>query len=147
MAELGVKGRVDFVGFQPRAEYLALHQRVDVGLDTFPYSGHTTSLDALWMGVPVVTLKGRTVVGRTCWTLLCNLGLTERAAATGDDYVRIASALALDLPRLAQLRATLRGRMEASPLMDGERFARSMEAAFREMWEAWCARAEAPACP
>jgi predicted O-linked N-acetylglucosamine transferase (SPINDLY family) len=139
MAAGGVaEDRIAFVGFQPRSGYLELHQQVDIGLDTFPYNGHTTSLDALWMGVPVVTLRGRTVVGRTCWTLLCNLGLRDLAAETEDDYVAIVAALAGDLPRLEELRRTLRERMAASPLMDGRRFAGSMEAAFRAMWTAWC---------
>jgi len=139
MAEGDIEpGRISFASFQPRADYLALHQRVDIALDTFPYSGHTTSLDALWMGVPVVTQVGRTVVGRTCWTLLCNLGLQELAAMTGDGYVAIATALARDLPRLAALRAGLRGRMEASPLMDAPRFARNIEQAYRAMWVDGC---------
>ena len=131
-------GRIEFVGFQPRQAYLELHRRVDVSLDTFPYNGHTTSLDALWMGVPVVTRAGRTVVGRTCWTLLCNLELRELAADSDAQYLAIVTALAGDLPRLAQLRATLRARMAASPLMDAPRFARAMEAAYRRMWTAWC---------
>jgi len=131
-------GRIEFVGFRPRQDYLALHRRVDVALDTFPYSGHTTSLDALWMGVPVVTRAGRTVVGRTCWTLLCNLGLRELAASSDDAYVAVAAALARDLPRLAALRTGLRARMEASPLMDAPRFARNLEKAYRGMWQAWC---------
>jgi predicted O-linked N-acetylglucosamine transferase (SPINDLY family) len=130
--------RVDFLPFQPRPEYLASYRRVDLGLDTFPCNGHTTSLDAYWMGVPVVTLIGATVVGRAGWSQLCNLGLPELAAATQEDFVHIATELALDRPRLAQLRTMLRPRMEASPLMDGARFARSLEAALRRMWRHWC---------
>ena len=133
-------GRIEFAAFRPRLDYLALHQRVDLGLDTFPYNGHTTSLDAFWMGVPVVTRLGGTVVGRAGWSQLCNLDLRELAADSDPDFVRIACGLAGDLPRLAGLRAGLRARMEASPLMDGLRFTRSMESAFREMWRHWCAR-------
>ena len=132
--------RVEFAPFRPRLEYLALHQRVDLGLDTFPYNGHTTSLDAFWMGVPVVTRLGDTVVGRAGWSQLCNLDLRELAATTDENFVQIATALARDLPRLAALRSGLRARMEASPLMDGARFARSMEAAYRQMWQHWCAQ-------
>jgi predicted O-linked N-acetylglucosamine transferase (SPINDLY family) len=131
-------GRVEFAEFRPRLDYLALHRRVDLGLDTFPYNGHTTSLDAFWMGVPVVTRLGATVVGRAGWSQLCNLDLRELAADSDAGFVRIATALAGDLPRLAGLRAGLRARMEASPLMDGERFARTMEASFRQMWQRWC---------
>jgi predicted O-linked N-acetylglucosamine transferase (SPINDLY family) len=138
--QLGIDGqRVRFVGFQPREEYLRVYQQIDVGLDTVPYNGHTTSLDALWMGVPVVTLVGRTVVGRAGLSQLTNLGLPELVAHTPDAFVQIAAALAGDLPRLAQLRATLRGRMEQSPLMDAPRFTRNVEAAYRAMWRRWCA--------
>ena len=131
-------GRVEFAEFRPRLEYLALYRRVDLGLDTFPYNGHTTSLDAFWMGVPVVTRLGDTVVGRAGWSQLCNLDLRELAAPTDETFVQIATGLARDLPRLARLRADLRPRMEASPLMDGERFARNLEAAWRRLWEHWC---------
>jgi len=139
LAEGGVEAaRVEFAPFQPRLDYLALHRRVDLGLDTFPYNGHTTSLDAFWMGVPVVTRLGGTVVGRAGWSQLCNLDLRELAAGTDPDFVRIATGLARDLPRLARLRTGLRARMEASPLMDGERFARNMEGAYLQMWQNWC---------
>jgi len=131
-------GRVEFAAFQPRPDYLALHRRVDLGLDTFPYNGHTTSLDAFWMGVPVVTRLGQTVVGRAGWSQLCNLGLGDLAARSDDAFVAIATGLARDLPRLADLRATLRPRMEASPLMDAARFTRHLESAYREIWQAWC---------
>ncbi len=139
LAAGGVRpGRVEFSPFLPRADYLALHRGLDLGLDTFPYNGHTTSLDAYWMGVPVVTLLGGTVVGRAGWSQLSNLGLRELAAESEAAFLRIAVELANDLPRLAQLRASLRPRMEASPLMDAPRFARNMEAAYRHMWRRWC---------
>jgi predicted O-linked N-acetylglucosamine transferase (SPINDLY family) len=131
--------RIEFAPFRPRADYLALYRQVDVGLDTFPYNGHTTSLDAFWMGVPVVTRLGDTVVGRAGWSQLCNLDLRDLAADSDPAFVRIATRLAGDLPALAELRAGLRARMEASPLMDGARFTRSMESAYRKMWEHWCA--------
>ena len=74
--------RVEFADRQPRLEYLKLYQRIDMGLDPLPYNGHTTSLDAFWMGVPTLTLVGKTVVGRAGWSQLCNLGLQELAAET-----------------------------------------------------------------
>jgi predicted O-linked N-acetylglucosamine transferase (SPINDLY family) len=132
--------RIEFAPFRPRADYLALYRQVDVGLDTFPYNGHTTSLDAFWMGVPVVTRLGETVVGRAGWSQLCNLGLRELAADSDESFIRIATGLARDLPRLAGLRAGLRARMEASPLMDGPRFARNLESALRGLWAQWCAQ-------
>jgi predicted O-linked N-acetylglucosamine transferase (SPINDLY family) len=132
--------RIELVAHRRRLDYLELYHRIDLGLDTFPYNGHTTSLDSFWMGVPVVTLVGQTVVGRAGLSQLTNLGLTELIAHTPDEYVAIAARLAGDLPRLAELRRTLRSRMEGSPLMDAPRFARNIEAAYRQMWRNWCAR-------
>jgi predicted O-linked N-acetylglucosamine transferase (SPINDLY family) len=126
--------RLEFVAFRPRAEYLRTYARIDFGLDTFPYNGHTTSLDALWMGVPTVTRFGGTSVGRGGLSQLYQLGLTELAAPSDSSFVDAAVALAEDLPRLAALRASLRGRLESSPLMNGERFARNMEHVFRTGW-------------
>ena len=99
----------------------------------------TTTFDALWMGVPVVTLVGQTIVGRAGLSQLINLSLPELIARTPDEYVQIAAGLASDLARLSQLRGSLRQRMQSSPLMDAPRFARSIEAAYRTMWQRWCA--------
>ncbi len=126
--------RIVMVGRRPRLEYLGSYREIDVCLDTFPYNGHTTSLDALWMGVPVVTLVGDTVVGRAGLCQAMNLGLPELVARTPDEYVECAVRLAGDLPRLAELRRELRSRMEKSPLMDAQRFARNLEAAYRTAW-------------
>jgi predicted O-linked N-acetylglucosamine transferase (SPINDLY family) len=134
--------RVSFVGWHPRAEYLELYRRIDIGLDTVPYNGQTTTLDALWMGVPVITLLGHTAVGRAGMSLLANLGLPELIAGSPEQFVRIAGEWARDLPRLGALRAGLRGRMRNSPLMDGPRFARHVEAAYRRMWQRWCERSQ-----
>jgi predicted O-linked N-acetylglucosamine transferase (SPINDLY family) len=130
--------RVEFVARQSRREYLETYHRIDLGLDTFPYNGHTTSLDSLWMGVPVVTLVGNRAVARAGWCQLSNLGLGELAGQTAEEFVRVAVELAKDLPRLKQLRSTLRARMEQSPLMDAPRFALNIEAAYRQMWRSWC---------
>jgi predicted O-linked N-acetylglucosamine transferase (SPINDLY family) len=132
--------RVEFLAPRPRQAYLELYHRLDIVLDPFPYNGHTTSLDALWMGAPVVSLVGEVAVARGGWSQLSNLGLPGLAAFSDDDFVGIAVRLAGDLPRLAEMRATLRARMEASPLMDAPRFAHGLEAAYRSMWQAWCAR-------
>jgi predicted O-linked N-acetylglucosamine transferase (SPINDLY family) len=137
MEEQGVSAtRLDFVRSQPRREYLAEYSRIDLCLDTLPYNGHTTSLDALWMGVPLITRLGSTVVGRAGWSQLSNLGLTELAAHSDDAFVAIATKLASDLPRLAELRRTLRQRLLDSPLTDAKRFARDIEAAFLSMEKA-----------
>jgi protein O-GlcNAc transferase len=135
--------RVDFADRQKRHEYLKFYHRIDIGLDTLPYNGHTTSLDSLWMGVPVVTLVGNTVAGRAGWSQLSNLKLPELAATSPQQFVSIAAGLAHDLPRLAELRRTLRTRMEASPLMDAGGFTRDMEAAYRQIWRTWCESASA----
>jgi predicted O-linked N-acetylglucosamine transferase (SPINDLY family) len=134
--------RIEFVPHQSRRKYLETYRRIDLGLDTFPYNGHTTSLDSFWMGVPVVSRVGKTAVARAGWCQLSNLGLTELAGETPEKFVRIAVELAHDLPRLQLLRSTLRRRMEQSPLMDAPKFARNIEAAYRRMWRTWCAEAK-----
>jgi predicted O-linked N-acetylglucosamine transferase (SPINDLY family) len=95
------------------------------------------------MGVPVVTLVGSSAVARAGWCQLSNLGLAELAGKTAEEFVRIAVELANDLPRLGQLRSILRQRMEQSPLMDAPKFARNIEAAYRQMWRTWCETASA----
>ncbi len=132
------RDRVTLVARQRRPRYLELYHRIDIGLDTFPYNGHTTSLDAFWQGVPIVTLVGDTPVARAGLSLLTNLGLPELVADTPDQFVSIAVALADDVPRLCELRASLRDRLRASPLSDAPRFARMVEAAYRETWRRWC---------
>jgi predicted O-linked N-acetylglucosamine transferase (SPINDLY family) len=136
---LGIaRSRLNFVGYQSREAYLQTYRRIDIALDTFPYNGHTTSLDSFWMGVPVVTKIGKTPHSRAGYSLLMNLGLPELVAGSDDEFVKVAVALADDLPRMRDLRSELRQRMERSPLMDGAKFARDMEAAYRNMWKAWC---------
>lgn len=131
--------RVEIQPFRPRTEYLRTYHRIDIALDTFPYNGHTTSLDSFWMGVPVVTRVGRTAVSRAGLSQLHNLDLTELAAETDEGFVAAAVRLASDRPALAALRGELRTRMQGSPLMDTARFARHMEDAYRELWRRWCA--------
>jgi predicted O-linked N-acetylglucosamine transferase (SPINDLY family) len=139
----GIAGnRIEFFDRCSRREYLELFHRVDIGLDPFPYGGHTSSLDALWMGVPVVSLCGQMPVSRAGLSILNNLGLPELVAHSKSQYVQIASDLAHDLPRLADLRANLRTRMENSVLMDAPHFAHQIETAYRQMWQTWCRSAE-----
>jgi predicted O-linked N-acetylglucosamine transferase (SPINDLY family) len=130
--------RITCVGRMPPARYLATYGSIDVCLDTLPYNGHTTSLDSFWMGVPVVTITGKSVVARAGYCYAMNLGLPELATAGPDEFVARAVEMAGDLPKLRDLRATLRERMAASPLMDAPRFARNLEAAYRAMWREWC---------
>src|SRR5208282_2723404 len=113
--------RIQFVPMQTRADYLQTYHRIDLGLDTLPYNGHTTSLDSLWMGVAVITLIGSTSVGRAGWSQLSNLNLQELAARDEAQFVKLAADLANDRPRLAELRRGMRPRMEQSPLTDAAR--------------------------
>jgi predicted O-linked N-acetylglucosamine transferase (SPINDLY family) len=132
--------RLEFVSRQTRHEYFQVYHRIDLCLDSFPYNGHTTSLDAFWMGVPTITRVGKTAVGRAGWSQLVNLGLPELAAHSPEEFVSIVVRLAGDLPGLQELRAGLRERLCRSPLMDGRRFARNMENVFRQIWREWCKR-------
>ncbi|MHB8388080.1 MAG: O-linked N-acetylglucosamine transferase, SPINDLY family protein [Acidobacteriaceae bacterium] len=120
--------------------HLEHYHRVDIGLDPFPYNGATTTCDALWMGVPVITLAGHTHVARVGVSQLSNLGLTQLIAYTPEDYIGIARHLASHLDTVATLRTGLRPRMAASPLAQADRFARNMEQAYRAMWHEWCQR-------
>jgi predicted O-linked N-acetylglucosamine transferase (SPINDLY family) len=135
-----VPERIELVDSMPRTQFLGTYHRIDLALDPLPYNGHTTSLDAFWMGVPTLTLVGKTVVGRAGYSQLCNLGLSELAAQTPEQYLELAANWADDLERLQALRGSLRERMRQSPLMDGKRFARCVEQAYRHMWRRWCDR-------
>jgi protein O-GlcNAc transferase len=130
--------RVGFVPYRIRAEYLRSYHGIDLGLDTFPYNGHTTSLDSLWMGVPTISRVGETCVGRGGLSQLFQLDLAEFAAETDAGVVEAARAFAGDLPRLAELRQQLRPRLERSPLMNAPRFARNIEAIYRRLWQDYC---------
>ena len=139
LASHGVESeRVEFVPRAARPKYLEYYSRLDLGLDSLPYNGHMTSLDSFWMGVPVVTLLGRTVVGRAGLSLAANLELGQLVADNPDDFVSIAVGLARDLPRLANLRGELRSRMQGSPMLDTVRFTRDVEAAYRTAFRRWC---------
>ena len=110
---------------------------IDVLLDSFPHSGGTMLFDALWMGVPVLTLASRPPVGRIGTSLMMNLGLPDWVAHSHAEYIAKAKALTQDVPALASLRAGMRQRLQASPIMDGVGFARGVEGSYRWMFEAW----------
>ncbi len=122
-------------------DHLSLYGRVDVALDPFPYNGATTTCEALWMGVPVITLAGNAHRGRVGASLLNAVGLGRFVAETPEQYLMLAAGLAADLDHLAELRTTLRRQVSESPLCDAPAFARKVEAAYRDMWRAWCAKA------
>lgn len=119
--------------------YFELLRDVDVALDSHPYSGAATTLDALWMGVPVVSLAGETSASRSAASILSVLGLTQLIAFSPREYVQKCVALCRAPQRIAELRSTLRTKLEKSPLMDEPLFARQMEAEFRRIWSHWCA--------
>lgn len=132
--------RIDFRDWiEARSEHLALYGRCDIALDTWPYNGTTTTCEALWMGVPVVTLAGEAHMSRVGATLLTAAGLNELIAHTADEFVDTATALARAGARRHALRGTLRPMLAASPLLDHAAFTRKLEAALREVWVAWCA--------
>jgi predicted O-linked N-acetylglucosamine transferase (SPINDLY family) len=129
--------RITLLPSSPYVEYLATYREVDIVLDALPFTGSTTTCEALWMGVPVVTCPGETFASRHSLSHLSNVGLTETIARDLEEYVELAVSLAADLPRLAMLRAGLRERMAASPLCDGKRFAAHLLSMLHDVWERW----------
>ncbi len=136
--------RLVLEGASPWSEFLAAYRNVDVALDPFPYCGGTTTMLALWMGVPVITLRGDRFAGRGGENILSAVSLADLVARSETEYIEKAVALAADLPRLADLRAGLRSRFVAS-LCDAVTFTRGLESAYREMWRTWCQAEEAKA--
>lgn len=130
--------RLTLLGQSARADYLAAYNAIDIALDPFPFTGGTTSVEGLWMGVPLLTRRGDRMIAHQGESILHNVGLTDWIAADNDDYIERAAAHAGDLARLAQLRSELRARLLASPLCDAERFARNFETALAGMWEKYC---------
>jgi predicted O-linked N-acetylglucosamine transferase (SPINDLY family) len=126
------EGRVEFRGRTPT--YLAEYDEVDIALDPFPRTGGATTADALWMGVPVVTLAGQRMIERQGASMLTAVGLTEWIARSEAEYISKAVALAEDPNRRAAFRGSLRQRMTASPLCDGRGLAAALEQAYRDMW-------------
>lgn len=124
--------------FPSHWNHLEMYRQVDIGMDTYPYHGTTTTCEALWMGVPVLTLAGRTHVSRVGASLLENAGLGELVVDSRERYVRLALALAEDRARLRQWRAGLREQMARSALTDAARFTRNLEEAYWRMWRRWC---------
>ena len=123
--------RVEMRGFTKTADYLRHYDDVDIALDTFPYTGGITTCEALYMGVPVISLYGSRHGTRFGLSILKNIGLEELAVNSYDDYVKLAIALANDWELLKILRKNLRGIMKKSPLMDSKNYIREVETAFK----------------
>ena len=130
--------RLILEGKSPHAELLARYNDADIALDPFPYSGGLTTTEALWMGVPVITLPGDTFASRHSLSYLSVLGFPELIAKTEAEYVEIAIDFATDTDKLVNLRATLREKMSTSPICDYENFAKNFTAIMRDIWRDWC---------
>ena len=132
--------RLRLLPAEPTVEaHLVDYQRGDIALDTFPYNGTTTTCEALWMGLPVITLSGQTHVSRVSRSVLSAVGLPELATDSIEQYVQAAVALARDTERLARLRGSLRRQMHESVLCDAGAFISRLQNAYRAMWREWCA--------
>src|SRR5262249_38849822 len=119
--------------------FLGWYGAVDIVLDAFPWSSHTTACDALWMGVPLLTLSGTTHAGRMAASVLKHVGLSDLVAETPQEYLSKAVGLARDLGKLRELRTQLRERLRDSPLCDGQTFTKELENIYRALWKRWCA--------
>ncbi|MBE0614763.1 MAG: tetratricopeptide repeat protein [Burkholderiales bacterium] len=137
-AEGIAEDRIELQARLPSAEYWAAHRRVDLALDPFPCNGGATTCETLWLGVPVITLAGDSFVGRAGLSLLSNCGLAHMIAASTQEYVALAAELAGDPARLVAMRKTLQESLPGSSLLDGQTFARAMEAQYRTIWRHWC---------
>ncbi len=130
--------RIEFRDRLPRDEFLALHNEVDIALDSYPCNGGATTCETLWQGVPVISLAGEAFQSRAGLSLLSSAGLPQLVAHSATDYLDIASSLARNRERLSELRRGLRRILRASPLMDAAAFARDLEALYRDAWRDWC---------
>ncbi len=137
--QLGISpDRIEIHGQKPSVEYLQLFNQVDIALDTYPYNGCMTTLEGLWMGVPLVSLLGENYVSRGGLSMLTRIGLEHLVACSAEEYVAKACELAQDLESLVDIRFSIRQRMAASTLCDAKVFAHSVETAYRQMWHKWC---------
>jgi protein O-GlcNAc transferase len=141
LTEHGVDpARIECIGWLEPAAFAALHARIDVALDTYPFNGGTTTIEALARGVPVVSWSGRTAASRCGRTILSTIGLPELVADSAERYVEIAADLARDRDRLATLKSDLPARIRRSAIMDEARFVADLEDLYRRMWRDWCER-------
>ncbi len=135
--------QLDLRGSSPHIELLQEYNDVDIALDPFPYTGGLTTVESLWMGVPVISKPGETFAARHAASHLSNVGLKDWICDDDESYVALAKRHAADLEGLADLRKALRGKVASSPLCDGEQFARDLECALRDAWVKWCEQTSA----
>jgi predicted O-linked N-acetylglucosamine transferase (SPINDLY family) len=131
-------GRLLLLPGTSHIEHLAAYAEVDIGLDPIPVSGGVTTMEALWMGVPVVSLLGKSLAGRISAAIVSAAGLETWAASTEDEYVAVARRAAIDVPALSELRRTMRSRMRASKIADPQAYCGAVEEAYRTMWRSYC---------
>jgi predicted O-linked N-acetylglucosamine transferase (SPINDLY family) len=131
-------GRITLQPWDPSPKHLEAYNQIDIGLDTFPFNGATTTCEALWMGVPVITLEGTAYHARAGRSIMANVGLGDLVAGTPDEYISIALNLARDLKKLQSLHEDLRDMMICSPLCDAKIFTTNLEICYRQVWEKWC---------
>jgi len=131
--------RLDLIFTSPQAKTWEYYNEIDIALDPFPHNAGTTTIEALWMGVPVLSRSDRPSVGRFGASILGALGMSDWVAPDDAGFIAAGVAKAGDLAALAQLRAGLRQRFEASPMRDGAGLARAIEAGYRQLWREWCA--------
>jgi len=139
-----VADRVTILNQGSRASHFAAYHDIDIALDPFPHSGGMTTLDALWMGVPVVTCPGHTISSRLTAASLTAAGLNDYIASNFGNYIELSVAKAHDLVALAELRNTLRNRIENTDFGDPNRYTRAVEAQYRSIWQQWCKNQRRP---
>lgn len=145
LARCGIDpAKVEMLKATSRQANYADYARLDVSLDPFPYGGGLTTLDALWMGVPLVTLRGRTIQGRLSASILTSIGREDWIARTPDDYISIVERLLADPAARDAARTDLRDAVRRSAVGDAAAYARAVEARYREVWTAWCLTAKPP---
>ena len=135
--------RVLLAGVSPKMEYLEAYGEVDIALDPFPYQGGSTTLDSLWMGLPMVAMNGRLAAGRSTTGILKAVGLPDTIADSPERYVQAAVFLAGIVDKIPDMRRNIRQALQASPYMDEAGFTRDLEAAYRDMWRIWCRKRRA----
>lgn len=136
---LGIsRQRIRICGYKPAIDHFKLYGQMDIALDTHPYNGTTTTCEAMWMGVPTISLVGKAHASRVGLSILSRVGLSDFAASTPEDYVAKAVAFSSQIENLAKIRKSLRTTMLNSPLCDSRGFTRTLEDVYRKMWHKWC---------
>jgi protein O-GlcNAc transferase len=137
---LGIdRDRIELRGSSGHRAFMGEYGHVDIVLDPFPYSGGLTTCEALWMGVPTITLPGEIFASRHSASHMSNAGLPDWVTGSVAEYIEMAVTRAADVPALATLRASLRETVRRSPLCDAPRFGQNLGAALRRAWQVWCA--------